>query len=88
MGTPSLLTLHSADLWPSSPACPISHQTSQKSSFTQKTVCSLATADGRITLSAFRLLATRDGIRNERELAGDAEWRDVLREHFGVTLPF
>ncbi len=64
------------------------HQTSPKSSFTQKTVCSLATADGRITLSALRLLTTRNDARDERELGGEAEWRDVLRGEFGVVLRF
>ena len=63
------------------------HQTSPQSSFTQKSVCSLATETGRITLSGHRLITTANGQRQERDLDGDAEWHEALREYFGVTLP-
>jgi N-hydroxyarylamine O-acetyltransferase len=63
------------------------HQSSPHSSFTQKTVCSRATGEGRITLSAFRLITTRDGVREEHEVAGESEWLELLREHFGIVLP-
>jgi N-hydroxyarylamine O-acetyltransferase len=65
-----------------------SHQSSPQSSFTQRTVCSIATADGRITVSGHRLITTRELLRDERELSGEAEWRAALREHLGVELPF
>ncbi len=64
------------------------HQTSPQSSFTQSTICSLAMEDGRITLSGLRLIATLGGVREERELASDAEWREALRDHFAIVLPF
>jgi N-hydroxyarylamine O-acetyltransferase len=63
------------------------HQTSPESHFMQGRVCSLAQPDGRLTLSRMRLITTRGGERRERELAGDAEYAAVLREHFGVALP-
>ncbi len=61
------------------------HQTSPQSSFTQKTVCSLATRDGRVTLSNRRLITTTNGARVERDLS-DNEYRTVLRDHFGIQL--
>ncbi len=61
-------------------------QTSQDMIFTQRRLCTLATATGRITLSDLRLIE-RDGDRvTERELAGEEQWRSVLRERFGVVL--
>jgi N-hydroxyarylamine O-acetyltransferase len=61
-------------------------QTSPDSHFTQKRICSLALPDGRITLSDLRLITTRCGARDERELASEDEYRQVLAERFGVTL--
>jgi len=62
------------------------HQTSPESHFTRKRICSLALPDGRISLSDLRLITTRDGIRQERELASEEEYRAVLAERFGVAL--
>ena len=62
-------------------------QTSPDSHFTRNRICSRATAEGRITLSNDKLIETRNGIRNERVLASDQEWREKLQERFGVTLP-
>ncbi|HET9222145.1 MAG TPA: arylamine N-acetyltransferase, partial [Roseiflexaceae bacterium] len=62
------------------------HQTSPESSFTRRRVCTRATPDGRVTLSDTRLITTRAGERQERELADEDEVRAVLREHFGVDL--
>ena len=63
------------------------HQTSPLSHFTQKRVCSMATADGRVTLSEMRLIVTAaDGAREERELNGPEEYAAALRKHFGVVL--
>jgi N-hydroxyarylamine O-acetyltransferase len=60
------------------------HQTSPQSSFTRKRVCSLATPNGRITLSDMKLIKTDDGKREELALASDTEWRAALTDHFGV----
>ena len=62
------------------------HQTSPESHFTQNRVCSLATPDGRITLSNEKLIETKNGTRQERAVA-DEEWSACLRELFGVVLP-
>ena len=63
------------------------HQTSRESPFTRKRVCSRATEDGRITLSGMKLITTGVGVREERELGSEAEWRAVLKEEFGVRCP-
>jgi N-hydroxyarylamine O-acetyltransferase len=61
------------------------HQTSPKSFFTQRRMCSLATEWGRITLSDSRLIETRNGLREERDLTED-EVPGVLRDRFGIVL--
>jgi N-hydroxyarylamine O-acetyltransferase len=61
-------------------------QTSPESFFTRSPICSLATENGRRSLSGMRLITTADGVRSERELAGEAERTAALRELFGVDL--
>jgi N-hydroxyarylamine O-acetyltransferase len=61
------------------------HQTSPESYFTQKRVCSRATDDGRITLADMKLIVTRNGQRNETTLASEQEWREAVKEHFGIV---
>jgi N-hydroxyarylamine O-acetyltransferase len=78
-----LLASHSLDEY--APRCHY-HQTSPESSFTQGSVCSLATNSGRITLANRRLIATTRGEKSERELT-EAERVEALRDVFGVTLP-
>ena len=60
------------------------HQTSPESHFTQKRLCTLATPTGRITLSDLKLIVTENEVRQEHLLASEEEWREVLRERFGV----
>lgn len=62
------------------------HQTSPESPFTQKRVCTLATPDGRITVTGMRLIVTERGEKQERELSSHEEWLAALREHFGIEL--
>jgi N-hydroxyarylamine O-acetyltransferase len=62
------------------------HQTSPDSHFMQHRICTLATPAGRITLSDLKLIHTRRGERQERLLAGEEEWRAVLKKEFGVSL--
>jgi N-hydroxyarylamine O-acetyltransferase len=62
------------------------HQTSPQSHFTQKRVCSLATSEGRVTISDFHLIITQNGRRHERELRGRTEYESALWEYFGVEL--
>ena len=62
------------------------HQTSPRSHFTQRRLCSLATPDGRVTLSGMRLITTQSGERQERELADEREYDQALRQLFGIEL--
>lgn len=62
------------------------HQTSPESPFTRKRLCSLATPDGRITLSDWKLIITRNGTRDERTVTSEKEWDELLEQHFGVVL--
>jgi N-hydroxyarylamine O-acetyltransferase len=60
------------------------HQTSPESHFTQRSICSRAMPNGRVTLSGPRLIVTRDDTRHERILSGTDEIRICLDEHFGI----
>lgn len=63
------------------------HQTSPASHFTQKRICSLLTAAGRITLSDLRFIeSSRDGAKLERTV-GEDEYRALLRQRFGMLVP-
>lgn len=62
------------------------HQTSPESHFTQKRLCTLATPEGRVTLSELTLLERTGSLSRETKLAGEAEWRVTLKERFGVEL--
>ena len=64
------------------------HQTSPEGPFTRRRVCTLATPDGRITLSDAALVRTTlGGDRVETPLASEAEWELALRTHFGMRPP-
>ena len=62
------------------------HQTSPESPFTGKSICSMATVGGRITVAERKLILTSNGTKEQRLLTSDEEWRMVLKEHFGVLL--
>jgi N-hydroxyarylamine O-acetyltransferase len=64
----------------------IYQETSPESHFRQRRICSLATPDGRVSLSERKLITTRNGERVERELAGEAEYAQVLKEKFGIVM--
>ncbi|MGW0772216.1 arylamine N-acetyltransferase family protein [Streptomyces sp. NPDC002835] len=62
------------------------HRTSPASHFTKSLVCSVLTADGRITLSGRKLVTTVGGERQERPLETDEEVLAAYRKHFGLEL--
>jgi len=63
------------------------HQTSPESHFTKGRICSLATPNGRVSLSDMRLITTsNDGSRQERTLASEEEYAAALRDQFGVVM--
>ena len=59
-------------------------QTSSESHFTQKVLCSLATRDGRITLSKNRLIITTGDQRKEQMVWHEKEYRKLLKSYFGI----
>lgn len=61
------------------------HQTSPESHFTQRTVCSIATPDGRVTISGSTLITTVTGERTERDM-NTQELAEAYREHFGMQV--
>jgi N-hydroxyarylamine O-acetyltransferase len=61
------------------------HQTSPASHFTQKTVCSVATPTGRVTISGDRLVETSEGVRTERLVQSEAELQTLLADRFDIT---
>lgn len=61
------------------------HQTSPESPFTKKRVCTLATPEGRITLSERRLITTVGDLRTERDLT-EEEYCAVLLRDFGMDI--
>lgn len=62
------------------------HQQSPLSPFTQRVICSRATADGRVTLAGRRLIETAGTQKQESMLADAEELGRVLAGRFGVTL--
>ncbi len=63
------------------------HQTSPNSHFTQKRLCTRATPEGRITLSDWTLIITRNGQRSEKTLVDEKEYVSALETYFGIELP-
>ena len=62
------------------------HQTSPKSSFTQKRICSRATPEGRITLSEMKLIVKSSGRSQETAIGSEEERERILQREFGIRL--
>jgi N-hydroxyarylamine O-acetyltransferase len=63
------------------------HQTSPDSHFTKNRICSLATDDGRVTLSDMRLITTgHQQLRYEQTLTTQEEYDRILRDQFGIVM--
>lgn len=64
------------------------HQTSPDSHFTKGRICSLATDDGRITLSDMRMITTSgpQQLREERTLTTQEEYDRILLDQFGIVM--
>jgi N-hydroxyarylamine O-acetyltransferase len=61
------------------------HQTSSESRFTQKQVCTLPVANGRITLTNNKLKSTVNGIVTERNVE-ESEIKELLKNYFGISV--
>ena len=62
------------------------HQTSPESHFTKAPLCSLATADGRVTLSGMRLITTSARQRDDQPLTARDDFDRILRDRFGIVM--
>jgi N-hydroxyarylamine O-acetyltransferase len=62
------------------------HQKSPLSHFTRSRICSRLTARGRITLTGTSFITTEGAERNERAVSSQAEYADLLSEHFGIVM--
>lgn len=62
------------------------HQTSPDSPFTSKSLCTIATTDGRNTVSGMNFAITSGLQKTERVLSSEEEWEEVLKSQFGVTI--
>ena len=61
-------------------------QTSPLSHFTQGTICSRLTPEGRVSIGGRTLIHTRNGTRTEQQIEADDELLAAYREHFGIEL--
>lgn len=62
------------------------HQTSPESHFTRGRICTVATRQGRVTLSELRMIRTEGGERFERLLVDDEEYSKALNEQYGIVI--
>lgn len=62
------------------------HQTSPNTSFTQHSIISRATEDGRVSLESDWLIVTKNGTRAKRALESQDEYHNLLKELFGIIL--
>ncbi|CAA9258186.1 MAG: hypothetical protein AVDCRST_MAG77-2437 [uncultured Chloroflexi bacterium] len=54
--------------------------------WTDRRIATIATTDGRVSLDGERLITTRGDERQERILTGVSEWREAVREAFGIEI--
>ena len=62
------------------------HQTSPDSHFTQQAICSIARANGRVTLSNNRLIVNAGNKVEEQKVRDETAYRRLLKIHFGIEL--
>lgn len=62
------------------------HQTSDQSPLFQKKLCSIATANGRITLTPNHLIITENEKRTEVEVKDERDFQQKLEKYFGFQM--
>jgi N-hydroxyarylamine O-acetyltransferase len=62
------------------------HQTSPDSHFTQNKMCSLATENGRITVSSDRIKIKEGELTTEIPLSNESEFREALEKYFHISI--
>jgi N-hydroxyarylamine O-acetyltransferase len=61
------------------------HQYSPQSHFTQRAVCTIATATGRLSLSPDALTITENGEKRKRPVTSPEEYQRLLQRYFGLN---
>lgn len=80
-----LFSLNSFDVGDFGETCHY-HQTSPHSPFTRKSVCSIATENGRKTISNGRFIVSQNQTRQESAITSIAEYEEILQREFSVVL--
>ena len=62
------------------------HQTSKDSPFTQKSTCTIATPNGRLTISGQKLITTNDNCKPEHFISDANQYYTELKNLFGISL--
>jgi len=62
------------------------HQTSSESVFTQRRIVTIATKEGRITLTDMQLTITKGGKIEESILTSEDEYYENLKQYFGIEI--
>ena len=62
------------------------NQTSPDSVFTQRRLVTIATAEGRVTLTDMLLSITKEGEQQERVLSSETEYSEILKQYFGIEI--
>jgi N-hydroxyarylamine O-acetyltransferase len=62
------------------------HQTSPDSPFTHGALCSLATSQGRVTLTDKQLTVIEEDKKTTEKVPDEATWRSLLKQRFGIRL--
>jgi len=64
------------------------NQSSPESHFTQQTICSIATKNGRVSLSDEFLTITDGDSKRKIDVISQKDFEQKLREHFGIQLNY
>jgi len=80
-----LFTLTSRDQAEFSDMCHY-HQTSPNSVFTQQRLVTIATPEGRVTLTDMRLSIAKGAEKQERVATSEDEYFEILNQNFGIVI--
>ncbi|MFA7467896.1 MAG: arylamine N-acetyltransferase [Desulfotomaculaceae bacterium] len=62
------------------------HQTSPESLFTQKRLCTMPKANGRVTFKDLKIIETVNGIKTKQVIANNEQFLKLLKQHFGICI--
>lgn len=62
------------------------HQTSPDSVFTRQRLVTIATLEGRVTLTDMRVSVTKGAEKQERVVTSEDEYYEILKQNFGIEI--